>query len=270
MALIQLKLLTSRRLIPIGIDGYQIDNETKTDFIVISGESNVTEIELNFPSEIDGIVIDNADIVINTINAKGKGLELKAKTSNGCYKFSLDSRMTYRGYTKIFISAIYKNKIVRWERFDLKIHSTSPNYIDEASSQVDLVTTGKGNKVLADNGIYKDIFEFDIAKNTECVSLSGSNIKISIENNKDITLNTTPSSLSITIPKNYQHGFYSGINFETHDEEVDFEIINQNSLPVKLLKYGIIIEEYLPGTNRDVNLLIYCNGLAIYIYINEV
>lgn len=274
MAKLELKLLTSRRVIPIGIDGYRVENETKTDFIVVTGESNVTDIELSFPTTIDGITIAEAEILVDLINARGHGLELKGSTTNGIYTFKLDSRMTYRGYTKLFVSAAKDDKVVKWERYDIKIHSTSPDFSSEAQGQVNIQTSGDGSKILADDGMYHDPDEYleDYATKVKCISIpNSSTVELLLEPERDITLNVVPSSVKITIPSTFKHGSYSGVNFTTSDSNVDISFINNNSgLELKLIVFGLEAAEYIPGTNKLVNLMFYSDGQAIYCYINEV
>lgn len=274
MAKIELRLLTSRRIIPIGIDGYQIDDETKTDFIVVTGESNVTEIEMKFPSEIDGIIPSEGTIIIDLINARGQGLEIKPTLNENKCIINLDSRMTYRGYTKLYVQLIKDIKVVKWERYDLKIHSTSPDYSSEAQGQVNIQTSGDGSKILADDGIYHDPDEYleDYATKVKCISIPNSSIvELLLEPESDITLNVVPSSVKITIPSTFNHGSYSGVNFTTSDSNVDISFINNNSgLELKLIVFGLETAEYIPGANKLVNLMFYSDGQAIYCYINEV
>lgn len=273
MAKLELRLLTSRRIIPIGIDGYQIDNETKTDFIVVTGESNVTEIEMKFPEEIDGIIPSEGTIIIDLINARGQGLEEKPTLNENKCTITLDSRMTYRGYTKLYIQLKKDKKIVKWERFDIKIHSTSPDYSSEAQGQVNIETSGEGKKVLADDGLYHNVLDYldDFAKKQVFMSIpNGSTANIIAEHNTDKTLITTPNSLNIIIPATVEHGYYAGVNFKTENGELTTTFTNESSYELKIINYGMLVSRYDAQDNKTVNMTLFCDGQAIYCYISEV
>lgn len=142
MAEITLKLLDTKRIIPIGKDGFEINVENKNGGMVIAGENNVSMMHLVFTKEFlqnnkDKINTDD-EIVVTILNANNEYTIVNESydeadvTTSGTWLMDvpITSAMTFVGYTKVFIQwKSANNSIFVWERFDLKVWSTDPNYI---------------------------------------------------------------------------------------------------------------------------------------------
>jgi hypothetical protein len=131
MSQIKLFLQDTKRVTPIGIDGFEINVSTTTGYKVIAGESNVTEIELQHSPLWDTWIFK-----VEMQNANGAWET--ASLVDGLFK--IPDVMTVEGYTKIYISCTKGDLINRWERFDLKVWSTSPNWSAEAESKITIPT----------------------------------------------------------------------------------------------------------------------------------
>lgn len=147
MAEIVIKLLDSKRVVPIGTNGFEIRVENYNGNMIIAGENNVSKITYRFSKEfIDnhiGAPIRSGDTVqITYVNANNEYLikkydvDLGDITENGTLDFvdTVSSAVTFAGYTKIYIQWIENEQvengyIYNWDRFDLKVWSTDPNYI---------------------------------------------------------------------------------------------------------------------------------------------
>lgn len=142
MAEIILKLLDTKRIIPIGKSGFEINVENKNGGMVIAGENNVSMLHLVFTKEFlqnnkDKINTDD-EIVVTILNANNEYTIVNESydeanvTTSGTWLMDvpITSAMTFVGYTKVFIQwKSANNSIFVWERFDLKVWSTDPNYI---------------------------------------------------------------------------------------------------------------------------------------------
>jgi len=96
-------------------------------------------------------------------------------------------------------------------------------------------------------------------------------ISYTIVDNADKTfIANSISSLAITIPAQMYHGFYSGVNMKTSSIPTALTFINNSDYTLKLLQFGVNVENYTPMTNKAVNLAFFCDGIYIYCYINEV
>lgn len=134
MAEITLKLLDTKRIIPIGKDGFEINVENKNGGMVIAGETNVSMLHLVFTKEFlqnnkDKIYTDD-EIVVTILNANNEytivneSYDAADVTESGTWLMdvTITSAMTFVGYTKVFIQWKSANdSIFVWERFDLKV-----------------------------------------------------------------------------------------------------------------------------------------------------
>ena len=142
MSEIKIKLLSDKRTIALGGDGYKIESDNINDSLVIAGESNVTKVMMEFPENIEGILTNGCSVLITLVNARGEGFEKQILLGKDEASVTLNSTMTYAGYTSLFVKLTNGNKVVRWERFDIKISSTSPDYKGTATIRNDLSEDG--------------------------------------------------------------------------------------------------------------------------------
>lgn len=77
-------------------------------------------------------------------------------------------------------------------------------------------------------------------------------------------------SLKIIIPEDIYHGFCCGINFKSGETPPTVTFENNASYPFKIIMYGTSIPNYEPKPNRTVTMSIFCDGINLYCYINEV
>lgn len=89
-------------------------------------------------------------------------------------------------------------------------------------------------------------------------------------------------SIELTIPETVYHGFCCGVNFSTYIPEPEdpeepeepiaptVTFVNESTYPLKLIMYGASINDYQPRLNRVITMSIFCDGMYIYCYINEV
>jgi hypothetical protein len=97
-----------------------------------------------------------------------------------------------------------------------------------------------------------------------------SEIDYELVDNIDKSFSVTAESVEITIPATVAHGFYAGVNFISGSEPIPVVFSNLSSYTLKLIKYGVVIENYTPAASKTVNTIFFCDGLNIYCYINEV
>lgn len=157
MAEIVIKLLDSKRVVPIGTNGFEIRVENYNGNMIIAGENNVSKITYRFSKEfIDNHTTLGALAPINTgdtvqityVNANNEYLikkydvDLGDITENGTLDFvdTVSSAVTFSGYTKIYIQWIEDERvengyIYNWDRFDLKVWSTDPNYVPGSATK---------------------------------------------------------------------------------------------------------------------------------------
>lgn len=155
MAEIVIKLLDSKRVVPIGTNGFEIRVENYNGNMIIAGENNVSKITYRFSKEfIDNHTgalasINTGDTVqITYVNANNEYLikkydvDLGDITENGTLDFvdTVSSAVTFAGYTKIYIQWIQDERvengyIYNWDRFDLKVWSTDPNYVPGSATK---------------------------------------------------------------------------------------------------------------------------------------
>lgn len=83
--------------------------------------------------------------------------------------------------------------------------------------------------------------------------------------------NASITSVAITIPDTVEHGFFAGVNFSVGGTTIGaITFTNNSSYTLKLVKYGIVLNNYTPLINKTVGLAFYCDGININCYITEV
>lgn len=96
-------------------------------------------------------------------------------------------------------------------------------------------------------------------------------INYTVEDNTDKTFKASGiTSIRLTIPSGIGHGYYAGVNVICGATAPTFEIVNSSSYDVKILQRGLLQQSYTPQPNSAANMLIYCDGAAVYVYVNEV
>lgn len=95
-------------------------------------------------------------------------------------------------------------------------------------------------------------------------------ISVLLKSKQDITFIGNLDSLTIRIPEDCEHGYFSGVNFMTGIEELPIIINNESSFPLKIIRYNIEIQEIQVSPNKTVNMSCYCDGLNIYCQYVEV
>ena len=92
-----------------------------------------------------------------------------------------------------------------------------------------------------------------------------------LEQDTDKTFkNENITNISITIPEDVSHGFCSGVNFISGEVAPSVNFTNNSIYPLKLIQYGLKLDNYSPLKNRTVAMSFYCDGINVYCYINEV
>ena len=96
-------------------------------------------------------------------------------------------------------------------------------------------------------------------------------IECLLEDNKDMTYTAENiSSMQIAIPNTVKHGFCSGVNFISGEVAPNVSFDNNSIYPLKLIQYGLKLDNYSPLKNRTIAMSFYCDGINVYCYINEV
>lgn len=162
MATIRLKLLNTKRIVALNSNNLLItQGSSDNDEIVIAGESNVTKIILDYDESVYGTYAFYAELV----NARGKGEKVDVGSDK---TINISDNMTYAGYTKIFISARKDDQVVRWETFNLRVWSTSPNYDDSTDDE-----GGSGQPV--------DLSAINVTYNNSATDLQAKNVQSAID-----------------------------------------------------------------------------------------
>lgn len=120
-------------------------------------------------------------------------------------------------------------------------------------------------------------------------------VTVLMNDNTDYTLTSTLlTSVSVLIPQGVEHGYHAGLNFTSGQTAPSFSIINGSSQSylVKIVQTGSVayfetsedeekgyytamlggsvIPSYSPSPNKIVQLVVFCDGLCITVYVNEV
>ena len=100
---------------------------------------------------------------------------------------------------------------------------------------------------------------------------SSTTIALTLNNGEDKSYSqVTITSIAITIPVTVGHGFQAAVNFKSGSSPVAVTFTNNSSYSLKKIQYGLGVVNYTPTANRTVSLMLYCDGLNLYCYINEV
>lgn len=119
MATITINLLDTKRTV-LSKNNQVYLSAPNTDYLIIAGENDTT----NF-AVVHNAIYDEYVFTVTMVNAKGEGMQFELVNNT----FNLGSEMTVAGYTKIYITATDGVEKVAWERIDIKISSTSPDYV---------------------------------------------------------------------------------------------------------------------------------------------
>lgn len=119
---------------------------------------------------------------------------------------------------------------------------------------------------------YKDYTWLLFVGDAYCSDIAASGVvNITLTHDTDKTLTSeTLTSITITVPQDVKHGFYAGLNFRTGATPPKVLYCNNSDLPLKIIMRGALTESYVPGAEKSVQGLYYCDGLNVYCYINEV
>ena len=95
-------------------------------------------------------------------------------------------------------------------------------------------------------------------------------INYTIEANTEKTFNASGiASVALTIPASSYQGFISEVDLFIGNVAPTFSITNNSGKPLKLMRYGIVFDEYAFSANTEVNLLFRDNGVSIVCAILE-
>lgn len=119
MTTITINLLDTKRTV-LSKNNQVYLSAPNTDYLIIAGENDTT----NF-AVVHNAIYDEYVFTVTMVNAKGEGIQFELVDDT----FNLGSEMTVAGYTKIYITATDGVEKVAWERIDIKISSTSPDYV---------------------------------------------------------------------------------------------------------------------------------------------
>lgn len=126
-------------------------------------------------------------------------------------------------------------------------------------------TKGMSQKAITDKFSTKsDVVSVSINSTTKTITHT-------IVNNSDATYNATNITLiKVILPTTVSHGFYGGINFKSSASPPIVTFQNLSTYPLVLMQYGISTSSYSPTANAIVDMTLYCDGINVYCYINEV
>lgn len=260
MAEITLKLLDTKRIIPIGKDGFEINVENKNGSMVIAGETNVSMLHLVFTKDFlqnnkDKINTDDK-IVVTVVNANNeytivtKSYDSADVTESGTWLMdvTITSAMTFVGYTKVFIQWKSANdSIFVWERFDLKVWSTDPNYIPGTSKKyvpADFVEANPSGEPTQDlekikiNDVIYNIPGFEIPTFTDSTIWT-----------KEFIAKVVKVGYAIYMPNNTMYSV-----FNADDSNIELQLSNASELV--LVSYDISVgQTILQATTSGHNLV---------------
>jgi len=90
-----------------------------------------------------------------------------------------------------------------------------------------------------------------------------------VDNEDKTFYNLITGTVEITIPAMYQ-GFYTGINFRVGPAPSPVVFTNNSGLTLKKIRLYSEMINYTPTANKTITILIYCDGLNVYFYVNEI
>lgn len=101
--------------------------------------------------------------------------------------------------------------------------------------------------------------------------VSSTVINYTLPNNTDKTyMANNITAVNITVPNTMHHGFYTGINLKSSATPPSVSFVNNSIFPLKIMQFGVNITSYTPAPNCTVSMSIFCDGINVYCYINEV
>lgn len=78
------------------------------------------------------------------------------------------------------------------------------------------------------------------------------------------------TAVQIFIPTEVAHGYCAGVNVKNGATPPAYNFVGVNAYPLKLIRYGSAVNSYTAKANTTTNLVFYCDGVNVYIYIQEV
>lgn len=79
------------------------------------------------------------------------------------------------------------------------------------------------------------------------------------------------TAVQIFIPTAVAHGYCAGVNVKNGATPPAYNFVGlNNDYPLKLIRYGSAVSSYTAKANTTTNLVFYCDGVNVYIYIQEV
>lgn len=97
------------------------------------------------------------------------------------------------------------------------------------------------------------------------------NITHNVTDNSDKTFKASGiTKVGIVIPSAMYHGFYAGVNFKNGATVPQVTFTNSSNLPLKIMQFGVAVPSYTPAPNTTTTISIFCDGINVYCYLNEV
>lgn len=97
------------------------------------------------------------------------------------------------------------------------------------------------------------------------------NITHNVVDNSDKTYKASGiTRVAVVIPSTMYHGFYAGVNFKNGATVPQVTFTNNSSLPLKIMQFGVAVASYTPAPNSTTTMSIFCDGINVYCYLNEV
>lgn len=93
---------------------------------------------------------------------------------------------------------------------------------------------------------------------------------VDLKAGEDTTFTKNLTSLTINIPFECKHGFYSGVNFKTSGDELPIVINNYSFYPLKIIKYNLEFPSIQLQAFKAVNVSFYCDGINVYCRYSEI
>lgn len=120
-----------------------------------------------------------------------------------------------------------------------------------------------------------DIINVEISNlSNRTIDVYDENVVFDLEEGVDLTCHGEVESIVINL-KGVKHGYYSGVNFKTSEQEEllipSLQVVNESLLPLKFVRWNKIlsIEEIAFKPNTTINMTFYSDGINIYGYVME-
>lgn len=149
-------------------------------------------------------------------------------------------------------------------------YSDGSNYTDTWTSNQAYIGLYFGDEEPADKTGYQWIqFVGNYVETT--MDTTSTDIRYTLQNNVDKTFAADDILyLRVTVPDTVDHGFCAGVNLKVSELPPAVLFTNNSAYPLKLMQFGAGIPNYLPNPNCTACFSIFCDGLNVYCYINEV